>query len=190
MKKNLGGKRFIYWPALLLLLICAMQNFAQSDDRKIEEIRRIYQQTNQQITQAEKNFSESEIFLSELVVNQGGTMYPAVGNFRETVKFYYTYGNREQNPYPDRLLKITISTRRSAIEESAEYLFNPAGQLIFYFGRDGETQNRLYFAAGKLIRWQKDEKIFSAESGEARELAKNVLSRKDKLTQIFRNSFE
>lgn len=182
---------FDKYSAYIFLLVIAFGTHeinAQTNDQSIGEIRRVYREINARISEAEKNFVESDIFLTELNVNKGGTMYPAVGIFNETVRFYYAYGMREKNPYPDRLLKITVSAQRSARKESAEFLFNRSGQLVFYFGKTGDDENRLYFAAEKLIRWQTGEKIENENSREAQELAKQVLSKKDRLTLIFRNS--
>ena len=165
--------------------------FAQTDDKKIEEIRRVYNQTNERIAEAEKNFAESETFLTELIVNKGGTMYPAVGNFKQTIKFYYAFGNREQNPYPNRLLKITILTERAANRDYAEYLFDAAENLIFYFektGEDAESESRFYFAAGKIIRIQRGQKIADINSRVELDAPKAVQAQAAKLVGIFRAS--
>lgn len=81
-------------------------------------------------------------------VNKNNGSYPAVGIFQSVVKFYFTYGNREKNPYPNRLLKIEIETKRSSSVEKYEYLFNENEQLIFYFEskiRDEEkAEKRVY----------------------------------------------
>ena len=170
---------------MAVLLVLAVNVAGQTEDRRISDIRAAYDKTNSRIAEAERNFAESDIFLTELVVNRGGTMYPAVGNFKETIRFYYTYGNREVSPYPNRLLKITVSTERSAVRESAEYLFNQSGQLIFAFVNDGEAENRYYFAGGKLIRWQKGMQT-SSQISPGRSGVANLLSeRAAHLTKIF-----
>ena len=181
---------------LILLLLCsspAFHIFAQSIDEKIEEIRRIYKQTNEQIAAAERNFAESNIYLSELIVNKGGTMYPAVGNFKSTIRFYYAFGNREENPYPNRLLKITVLTDRAAHNESYEYLFDREGNLLFYLEKTGEEarpESRFYFSYNKAIRILRGQKIADPNSPQERAAVKAVLAQAGKLTGIFRNSLE
>jgi hypothetical protein len=184
---------FLKFAVFILLIFIGgiYQTNAQENDKRIAEIRRIYQETNAQINEAEKNFAGSEIFLTELVVNKGGTMYPAVGNFKNTFRFYYTYGNREKNPYPERLLKITVATEHAAQTESAEYLFNPAGQLIFYFEKTdtgAESESRFYFASGKIIRIQRGKRIADINSREELDAPKAVQTQAAKLVGIFRSS--
>lgn len=193
MKKFCQQNRF----SKVLLLFCVFVFIgsvfpikAQEGDKRIEEIRQLYKQVNERIEQAEKDFAESETFFTEMIVNKGGTMYPAVGNFKKTIKFYYGYGNREENPYPDRLLKIVVSTERSTRQEYAEYLFNPSGQLVFYFEKDGEIESRFYFSMEKIIRLQRGEQVVNANSREEMNAPKAVLAQKNKLVQIFRNSNE
>jgi hypothetical protein len=177
-----------------LILICgAPQTVAQTSDKRIEDIRVIYQETNDSIAAAEKNFAESTIFLTELVVNKGGTMYPAVGTFRNTIRFYYTYGNREENPYPNRLLKITVSTDRAAQREWSEYLFDLAGRLIFYYEKmseEADAESRFYFSSGKIIRIQRGQRIADINSRQELAAPKAVQAQADKLVAIFKRSLE
>ena len=146
---------------LIALFMFVPTIYGQSEDPRIVKIREACGEANARIETAERNFAESDIFLTEMIVNSGGTMYPAVGNFKETIRFYYTYGNRELSPYPNRLLKITVLTERAATRDSAEYFFNQAGKLVFAFVNDGESQNRYYFAGGKLIGWQQGKQSFT-----------------------------
>ncbi len=173
---------------ILLFLISILQISAQDIDKNINEIRQIYTQTNAKIAEGEKDFAMSEIFFTELVVNKGGTSYPAVGTYKQTVNFYHTYGDREKEPYPNRLLKITVSTQSAPREMSAEFLFDPKEHLIFYFAKDLESENRLYFAGGKLIRWQKDKKLEDIKNSATNELLKEAICQKNRFVNIFRNS--
>jgi hypothetical protein len=173
-----------------VVLLASITGAAQGDDKKIAGIREIYESTNRRIANAEKNFAESEIFLTELVVNGGGTMYPAVGHFKETVRFYYTYGSREVSPYPNRILKINVSTERSAASESADYFFSPAGQLVFVFESDGQIETRFYFAGDKLIRWQKGSKVMSLSQRGASAAVRDVIKEKERLMMVFRASID
>jgi hypothetical protein len=128
---------------------------AQIADKRIDEIRRLYMQTNSDIEIAEREAPYSQIYLVELNVNKTGNQYPAVGIYSNVSKFYYTYGDREKDPYPNRLIKINVTTKRSAMIINSEFLYNPAGQLVFGFvSTDGEEQRetRMYFANSVLIK--------------------------------------
>jgi len=128
----------------------------QTADKRVDDIRRSYEQTNSDIEIAEKEAPYSEIYVVELTVNKTGNQYPAIGTYSNISKFYYTYGDREKDPYPNRLLKIAVSTKRSASITTSEFLFDPAGRLIFGLVRTDGTNQRetqMYFtAAGQLIK--------------------------------------
>lgn len=158
---------------------------AQPENGRIAEIRQVYSETNRRISEAESHFSESEIFLTELIVNSGETMYPAVGQYRETIKFYYTYGDREVSPYPNRLIKIAVFLQRSAERETAEYYFDAAGRLVFALESEKGSEKRFYFASGKLIRWQKGTGVMASSTRAAASAGHKVSKRAKRLTSIF-----
>jgi hypothetical protein len=188
--KNLSTGRARVFLMIFCVFGIASSIHAQKDSaEKIDKIRQIYQRTNRQIAAAEKNFPESEVFFSELTVNKGGTMYPAVGNFRSVYSFYYTYGDREIDPYPNRLLKVMVATDRAARREYAEYLFDEAGKLIFYFEKmSDEPESRFYFSGGKTVRIQRGEKIVDINSRAESAASKTVQAQAARIVQIFRNS--
>ena len=68
---------------------------AQQVDKRVEEIRKLYAEVNQQIAEHEKHSEESSIYMNELVVNKSRGSWPAVGIYEVTMKFYYTFGDRE-----------------------------------------------------------------------------------------------
>jgi len=177
--------------SIFLIFLCGIlfQISAQTDKR-IENIKKIYGETNRKITESNENGEFSSVFLAELVVNKNNGSYPAVGLFQTTYKFYYTYGDREKNPYPNRLLKIEIETKRSANIEKYEFLFNEKEQLIFYFESKNEAENviekRTYFQNETPIKSLLGDKIFT--NNEAVKLSKTALSEKKKLTTMFQNA--
>ncbi len=131
------------------------------------------------------------MFVSELVVNKHLSPYPAVGIFQVTSTFYYTYGDREKNPYPDRLLKITSEYRRSSRTEKGEFYFNAAGGLVFALvtNEDGEVkESRAYFAAGRMIRLTDDGKEIGLKRQRAIEAGTLLKAEAARLTGIFRAS--
>ena len=150
-------KRRIVYPliSVLFAFLITCSAFAQSADKRINEIDYLYTQTNEAITIADKEAPYSEIYVVEVSVNKTGNAYPAVGGYSNVTRFHYTFGDREKDPYPNRLLRTTVVTKRAASITSSEFYYNPAGQLVFGMVRtDGEEQRetRLYFAAGQLIR--------------------------------------
>lgn len=146
-------RRSIAHAVVLICTVFAVS--AQTPDKRIDEIRKLYEQTSSDIAVAEREAPYSEIYVVELTVNKTGNQYPAVGTYSNISKFFYTYGDREKNPYPDRLLRINVTTKRAAMITNSEFLFNAAGQLVFGFVKtDGEEQRetRMYFANGLLIK--------------------------------------
>lgn len=139
----------------VLLFFTVLAISAQPPDKRIDDIRKLYTQTNSDIEIAEREAPYSEIYVVELTVNKTGNQYPAVGTYSNISKFYYTYGDREKDPYPNRLLKVSVTTKRSAMITNSEFLYDPTGQLVFgYVKTDGEEQaeTRMYFASGVLIK--------------------------------------
>ena len=146
-------QKLTFLISLFLLFTCSA--FAQVEDKRIGEIDHLYEQTNEAIRVAEENAPYSEKYVVEIAVNKTGNSYPAVGAYSNVTRFHYTFGDREKDPYPNRLMKAAVVTKRAASITTSEFLYNTAGQLVFGLVRtDGEEQRetRLYFAAGQLIR--------------------------------------
>lgn len=166
---------------------------AQTADKRIDDIRSLYASTNSAIETAEKEAPYSDIYVVELTVNKTGNQYPAVGTYSNIAKFYYTYGDREKNPYPDRLLKINVTTKRSAMITNSEFLFSAAGQLIFgYVKTDGEEQSetRMYFANGLLIKLLDGERDVSVRLKAARDTAAAFKRESARLVALFTASMK
>ena len=141
--------------SVILVLSITFSALAQTADKRISEIDHLYEQANEAIAIADKEAPYSEIYVVEVSVNKTGNAYPAVGGYSNVTRFHYTFGDRAKEPYPNRLLRATVVTKRAASITSSEFYYNPAGQLVFGRVRtDGEQQSetRLYFAAGQLIR--------------------------------------
>ncbi len=164
---------------------------AQASDKRIEAIRKIYDETNGLIAEMEKETAFSSIFVVELTVNKHLSPYPAVGIFQTRSTFYYTYGDREKNPYPDRLLKISGEYRRSARTEKGEFYFNAAGELVFVLVTNPGSaieESKAYFAAGRLIKLTDDGKEIDLKRQHAVEVAMLAKAEASRLTGIFRAS--
>lgn len=170
---------------LLALLGTVAQISAQDADTRIESISRLYKQVHEQITASEKEKPYSAIFRDELVLNKNDNTWPVVGIYQSVIQSFYTFA--EEEPYPNRLLQITVSTKRSDRREYAEYLFNPAGQLVFCFEKNsGEptVEVRYYFANGRAIRITKDQKTLQISS-EQLKAAQDSMKEGLKLKRLF-----
>ncbi|MGZ5438024.1 MAG: hypothetical protein ACXW3F_18240, partial [Pyrinomonadaceae bacterium] len=115
---------------------------AQSD-RRIEAINTLRAKIDKDIAASEAEPEYSNIYLSELAVNKNNGSYPAVGVYRPVVKFYYTYGDREKEPYPNRLLKIVVAVARSGRQEYSEFVFNESEQMVFYLDKKDDVERRM-----------------------------------------------
>jgi hypothetical protein len=158
---------------------------AQQEAKRIAETDALLSRTNEQIAGSHADGEYSSVYLAEMIVNKNNGSYPAVGIFRTIYRFYYTYGDREKNPYPNRLIKIEIETKRSDRTETTEFLFDEGGKLIFYLDKKDEADFRIYFAAEKPLKLLKGERDLKTTDREAVQSAKNALAEKRKLGAIF-----
>lgn len=174
---------------ILLVFVPNLTNIFAQNAKRIEEIRKIYAETNEKIAECEKDGETSIVYLTELIVNKNNGSYPVVGIFRSSVKFYYTYGDREKNPYPNRLLKISVTTNRSSNNEKKEFLFDENEKLIFYFEKT-EGEKRIYFTAEKPILFLNGEIKTDLKKKETLESLLEILKEKQNLKSIFQMSLE
>jgi len=178
---------------LIILTTACVTVISAQTDKRIEEIRDLYTQTNEAIAIAEKEAPYSEIYVVDLSVNKTGNSYPAVGTYSNISRFYYTFGDREKDPYPNRLMKINVVTKRAAMITNSEFLFNAAGQLVFGFVKtDGEEarETRLYFAAGQLIRLLDGERDVNIKNRNAIETAAAFKRESARLVSLFTSALK
>jgi len=178
---------------VVISLIFGAAISAQTTDKRVDDIRSLYTSTNSAIETAEKEAPYSEIYVVELTVNKTGNQYPAVGTYSNISKFYYTYGDREKDPYPSRLMKINVVTKRAAMITNSEFLFNEAGQLVFgYVRMDGleKRETRLYFAAGQLIKMLDDEKDVNVRLRPVQDTAAAFKRESARLVSLFNASLK
>lgn len=173
--------------AILVLLLCAAGSLAQSD-RRIEAINKLRAKIDQDIARSEAEPEYSNIYLTELAVNKNNGSYPAVGVYRPVVKFYYTYGDREKEPYPNRLIKIVVAVARSDRHEHSEFVFNESEQMVFFLDKKDSVERRMYFAAGRPIRFEQDRRVLSLRSRAQPARAATIVKEKATLVSIFRRS--
>jgi hypothetical protein len=175
---------------LLLIIFGTVTAASAQTDKRIDAIRTLYQKINEDIAKSDAEPEYSNIYLTELAVNKNNGSYPAVGIYRPVARFFYTYGDREKEPYPNRLLKIVVAIDRSDRKEYSEYLFNETEQLIFYFEKKDDVERRVYFTGERLIRFQEGERILSRRAKPQIQMVASVLKEKAKLITIFRNSLQ
>ena len=183
-------KRLTLKTSLLLIALCVASNsiaVGQTTGR-IDAIKRLAQKIDEDIAKMEESPEYSSIFRTELAVNKGNGSYPAVGIYRPVVKFYYTYGDREKDPYPNRLLKIVVTIDRSDRKEQTEFTFNDAGQLVFFFEKKDEIERRLYFANERPVRFEEGTKVRSLTAKLQNETVAAVRKDKAKLLAIWQRS--
>jgi len=177
--------------ALLLLLIVltlGSQNSIAHSDRRIDAIKTICQKIDEDVARSEQEPEHSNIYLTELAVNKGNGSYPAVGIYRPLVKFFYTYGDREKDPYPNRLTKIVVTVDRSDRKEYSEYCFNESQQLISYHEKKDDIERRIDFVAERPIAFQQDNKHMNLRNRSTSGIVTSVLKEKVNLVVIFKRS--
>lgn len=188
VRRSIGG-----WLILLVLATAGVTTLGQSPGRSLLGIERLRRQVDDQILESETQGEYSSIFRNELVLNQRSNPWPAVGIYQKAVRFFYTFGDREKNPYPDRLLKITVTTERSNRSEYSEYVFDEAGQLVYCVEAedvDAVNGTRFYFAGGRLIAAYSGPREMSIRDRSMVEAAQSARLESRKLVAIFRNSLE
>ena len=189
----------------ILIVAGVLQISVLAQNAQIEETRRLYDQTNRIIKNAERAFAkvkpeddaaDTEIYLTEVYFNKGKTIYPGTGPFRTETKFFFTMGDGAER-FVGKLLKIVRITRDLGEVRYEEWLYNAKGELIFYFenpdleNTDPESlERRIYFSGGKMIRYQVGDKtqgnspLFQNKT----EIVQEVLDESKKLQSVFKNS--
>jgi hypothetical protein len=173
-----------------LMLVLFVSGISAQTDRRVEAINKLRQKIDENIARSESEPEYSNIYLAELAVNKNNGSYPAVGVYRPVVKFYYTYGDREKEPYPNRLLKIVVAVARSDRQEYSEFVFNGSEQMVFYFDKKDGVERRVYFAAGRAIRFEQNGRVVSLQGRSPKAIVASVLKEHVKLASIFRRSLE
>lgn len=177
---------------LIFIFASAANAQAQAIEKRVNYIKQIVAETNRIVEMAEGD-DHSSVFVIELNVNRKENPYPAVGIYSSAAKFYYTYGDREKNPYPDRLIKIAVETRRSSTVEETEIFFNGARDVVLYANRAGGGDGwakSLYFSAGRFIRFERDGKAIRAGDRDTPAILKAAVADKTRLMRIFQASLD
>jgi hypothetical protein len=186
--------------ALLSCIFFVSGNSIRAQDKAIEQIRRMAEELDAKIKLSEQGAEDSAyagIVSNELVVNRNEHVWPAVGNYQATYKFYYDNAQTEGHHYPDRLRKVVMKSKLSDRSYYAEYLFNEAGALVFYYAKPDEPQvgnetppveQRLYFSGGRLIRIIKAQTTSNQPTAPDFKFAGKILTASRQLKEFFAKS--
>ena len=132
----------------LLLLYFPFKITAQTET----EIKKHYQEVNQQIKESKEHGMEGSLYCNELVTNKNSMSWPAVGIYKKTTDFWYNddpnHMNASERDPKTVLVKITISRSSASVITNEEYLYKE-GRLVFYFSDERqepkELETRIYF---------------------------------------------
>ena len=191
----MGFDRFQGIGLLILLLFAATTSAQQSVDKQIEQIRKTYTELSEKIATTEKDEESgktSNLAVNELVINKLDRSWAAVGIFRITYRFYYQ--NKEEEPYPTELVKVTRNAEISARKYFEEFVYDSSGSLIFYFERseddDAPFERRIYFAKGKPIRIIEDKAARDRFTKDDLSKIDEILERSSNASEIFIHSIK
>lgn len=182
--------------ALFLTIIAAPALFAQSADRTVEKIRAYYTEVSEKAKAAETEDDQGEfgdLVMNELVINKRGHQWRAVGQFRETYKFFYkTTG---ESMYPETLVFVSVDKKVSDRAYTEEYLYNEKGALLFYFQKAENDEavpgeRRVYFNLGKAIRIVEDEKKRDRLTAKDAAVVREIVTESTKIGSLFKSSIK
>jgi hypothetical protein len=181
--------------SFLFLLIFTFSISAQkSVEKQIESIRKIYTEISNKIETTEKDEESgrtSDLAVNELVINKLNKSWAAVGNYRVVYRFYYQ--NRDEEPYPTQLVKVTKTTESAARRYYEEFVYDKTDNLIFYFEKSADDEKplerRIYFDKKRAFRMVEDESVRDRLPANDNAVTK-VLNDSKSIQQIFINSIK
>lgn len=181
---------------LFLTFFAMLAVSAQTVDKTVEKIRTYYNDVSEKARLAETEDDQGEfgdLVMNELVINKRGHQWRAVGQFRETYKFFYkTTG---ESMYPETLVMVAVERKVSDRSYTEEYLYNEKGMLVFYFQKaenDDQVpaERRVYFNLGKAIRIVEEEKKRDRLTAADLVVVKGVSAQSAKIRGIFASSIK
>jgi hypothetical protein len=166
---------------VISLLVLSSSVFADVTEQ-VDDIRNIYDHTNQEI-------ENGELYRTEVDINADGLSYPAVGIYHPVLTLYF--GFSEENPYPDNLRKAVLIVDRAAYHEYSEFLYDGYGRLIFAYiaGQPDYPEMRFYYYYGELIKVIEGSDSFTTFSTEQLELSERFQRQGEGLTTTLQRLF-
>lgn len=182
--------------ALILALTAVFAASAQTVDKTVDKINAYYTEVSEKAKAAETEDDQGEfgeLVMNELVINKRGHQWRAVGQFRETYKFFYkTTG---ESMYPETLVMVAVERKVSDRSYTEEYLYTEKGALVFYLQKaENDTsvpaERRVYFNLGKAIRIVEDEKKRDRLTVANAATVKEILAQSAKIKDLFMRSIK
>ncbi|MBC8042043.1 MAG: hypothetical protein IAF08_01245 [Rhizobacter sp.] len=174
--------------ALCYFLLC-VSSAATAQDKEVQAIRTRYQETAKKVQLLEQDPQNAALYVHRISLNDKGTPWPAVGNYKKTIKFYFELGDEQVHT----LVRIDITSESAAHQYATEYLFDAKGQLVFCYDRmpDGQSPEnnievRYYFSGDKPIRRTEGKTISDKPSPEQQPQAKRLQSDAAELQSLFK----
>lgn len=159
-------------------------------EKRVQEIRRIEAEINRRVAEFERSDEHSEIFVIEVNLNRRATPYPAVGIYTSVTRLYYTYGDREKDPYPNTLFKVVAETRRSSATENIEVFYAPTGEMVLYSTKvDGRAAQRIFFSGARAVRVEKGGKALRLTTASATALVRDAIALRGRFERLFKSAF-
>lgn len=139
------------FTVLIAVTMAALSSWGQrQDDPVIKSVQKAYAQAEAQIAKGEEE--QQDLNMMTVNVDQ---MWPGSGRHTETIKFYFTLDNSEED-FTNTLYLVRKTSRVAVREFLEEYLYDTqeAGKpllcILTYYTDEGEKQQlRLYFKNGK-----------------------------------------
>jgi hypothetical protein len=174
-----GMMRSIFIPLFISVLILPLTSHSKKEV-DIGNIQKLYHETK-------KKISSDQLYCNEFILNRDKLPVSAVGNYQETLQFYYTSSHM---PGIFELKMIIVEGEHSITRTHAEFLFNSENELIFYHYRfhDGQgytTQNRCYFKDKRLIRLIDNDDIIDDTGKKYNQYRDAIIKRSKKFQSFF-----
>jgi hypothetical protein len=139
---------------LVILVLCGSCTL-RAQKRQKQDIRVAYGEANSRIERCLDEGSPCGLFLNRIQTNSGEEPWAVVGIYASTRDLWYSRDDSSEEE-SFQLIKVNITTQRSARRENEEYLYSSGGQLLFYYFRMGEGDDpvqefRFYFSDGQLV---------------------------------------
>ena len=100
--------------SFLFLLLFGIGVSAQTVDKTVEKIRKVYTDVTEKARLCEtdeEHGQTGELVMNEIFVNSRHHQWRAVGIYDLDYKFFYRGGDSEEHMYPDQLVKVVVDKR-------------------------------------------------------------------------------
>jgi hypothetical protein len=145
----------LFFVAAILPFICLCLAYGESS--AVRDIRNQY-------NTIKKEIGSRFLYHDRLEVNPADSPWPSLGNYRAVYDIYYRLKEiNGEMPRDKCVLLIRVHEEAAVHEIAKEYLFNPNGELIFYYDSD-EKERRLYFSEGNLVAYAADDILYEKDA--------------------------